>query len=148
MKPRCVRLVLVGLIACTACRAGQPNLQPISYAPRPERIERPADALKSLILANTTQGCVTDPGYAQAMLVVKFVCTSGAGNVVLRFDQIRAIEMLQSGEWYMVRVHHHSGVADFEWTSKSLNDAQHIADAIAAIASRAPAPSAPPTTTM
>jgi len=138
--------MLVGLVACIAC-GGRGNLQSIQYVPQPDRIERPQDALKALILANTVQGCLTEPGYAQAMLIVRWVCTNAAGTHVLRFDQIQAIELLKSGEWYRVRVRHRAGVNDFEWDSKSLDDAQHIADAIAAIASHAPPPSPAATTT-
>ena len=68
---------------------------------------------------------------------MKFVCTDGAGNVVLRFDQISSIELQQQGPWYRVRVHHSRGAEDFVWDSKSLDDAQRIDDAITAIAAHA-----------
>jgi len=135
MGNRRILCCLVGLLVVwTACR---PMLHPVAYTPQPERIEHPDKTLAALILANTVQGCVTNPGYTDGIFIVRFVCTSAAGNIVLRPDQIATIELLESAPWYRVRVHHSRGAEDFVCDSKSLDDAQHIADAIAALASSA-----------
>lgn len=120
-----------------------PRIHTIAYTPQPQRIAHPEQTLATLILANTVAGCVTNPVYSDAIFIVKFVCTGGAGNTVLRLDQIASIELLESAPWYRVRVRHNRGAEDFVWNSKSLDDAQHIADAIQALASPvqpAPAP--------
>jgi hypothetical protein len=91
---------------------------------------------------------VTDPVYSNAIFIVKFVCMGGAGNTVLRPDQIASIELLESAPWYRVRVRHNRGAEDFIWDSKSLDDAQHIADAIHALAfPPQPAPQPAPAST-
>jgi len=139
MSGRIAGVLLTGCFALgAACGVGF-STTPIAYTPQPDRIANPPVTLRSLILANTVQGCVADPIYSQAMLIVKFVCNSGAGNNVLRFDRIASLEIQQSGPWYRVLVHHSGGSEDFEWDSKSLDDAQHIADAIVAITRRAKA---------
>ncbi len=120
--------ILIALVA--AC---VPPVQTIAYSPQPARITNPPEELKALILANTVQGCLTEPTYSQAMLVVKFMCTGTPGNTVLRFDRIAKIELQQQGPWFRVRVTHRSGVDDFVWDSKSLDDAQRINDAIVAL---------------
>jgi len=142
MRSRLVYHLLAGFVVVGA--ACGPSLHTVAYTPQPERIENPAKALAILILANTVQGCVTDPVYSNAIFIVKFVCMGGAGNTVLRPDQIASIELLESAPWYRVRVRHSRGAEDFIWDSKSLDDAQHIADAIQALAvSAQPAPEQP-----
>jgi hypothetical protein len=115
----------------------------MAYTPRPARIEHPEKTLATLIVANTFEGCVAEPSYAEPIFVVKIMCNVGVGNTVLRTDQIASIELLQSDSqstlWYRVRVRHSGGAEDFVWESKSLNDAQHIADAIAGLAPHAAA---------
>jgi hypothetical protein len=81
------------------------------------------------------------------MFIVRFVCPHGAGNVVLRFNRIETLKLTREGPWFYVRVHHLGGSDDFYWASKSLEDAQGIADAITAIAARGvPEPAARPPT--
>jgi hypothetical protein len=138
MRDRLVLRIFVGLtIATSAC--GGPQFHPLVYTPQPERIERPEKTLATLLVANTVQGCVAEPSYAEPIFVVKFICNAGAGNFVLRTDQIASIELSQSSPWYRVRVHHSRGAEDFVWDSKNLDDAQHIADAIAGLARHAAA---------
>lgn len=119
-------VLLLGLTACGAA------IRPIQYAPKPQRVAQPAQQIASIILANTVQGCVSEPEVSPTMLVVKYVCSRGVGNSVIRFAQIRSIELSQSGEWYRVLVKHEGGADDFSWTSKSLDDMKHLADAISA----------------
>jgi len=139
-RGRLVLRTFAGLIIAASACGGPPTLHPVAYTPQPERIEHPEKTLATLIVANTVQGCVADPSYAEPIFVVKFICNVGAGNYVLRTDQIASIELLQSSPWYRVRVRHSRGAEDFTWDSKSLDDAQHIADAIAGLARHAAAP--------
>lgn len=137
-----MRGLLCGLVvAWTACA---PAVHTLVYAPQPQRIEHPDRTLATLIVANTVQGCVTMPSYNEGIFVVRFVCNNGGGNMVLRPSKIASIELLQQGPWYRVRVHHMDRTEDFVWDSKILDDAQHIADAIAGLAT--PVPPAPATT--
>ncbi len=115
-----------------------PAVQTVAYTAQPTRIDNPKEELKSLILANTVQGCVTEPTFVGATFVVKYVCTGGihggvASSTVLRLDRVRAIDLQQQGEWYRVRVQHADGIDDFVWDSRTLEDAQRIDDAITAL---------------
>jgi len=142
MNIRWGRSLLCGLVmAWTACA---PAVHTIAYVPQPQRIENPDKTLATLIVANTVQGCVVSPAFNEGIFVVQFVCTTGAGNYVIRPSQIASIELQQQGPWYRVRVRHSGGAVDFVWDSKSLTDAQHIADAIAGLAAPAPAPAPAP----
>lgn len=108
----------------------------IPYTPQPQRIDNPRETIVKLILANTVDGCVSEPKVDETLLVVKFVCTGngrGVGNMVARLDQIDQVSVQQSGDWYRVHVHHKNGAADFDWSSKNLDDVQHLADAFTAI---------------
>lgn len=126
LKP-CSFVAVVALAGCA-------SITPIAYTAQPERISDPAEEVKNLILANTVAGCVTSPEIKQTMLVVKAVCSTGVGNQIIRFDRVKSVALEQSGEWYRVMVKHGEGVADFWWSSKSLEDMQRMADAITALA--------------
>jgi hypothetical protein len=121
------------LLVMSLSAQGCVSAQPIAYSPQPTRIANPKEELKTLILANTTPGCLTDASFSGSMLVVKFVCQAHAGNLVIRFDQIASIELLQSGARYLVRVKHSRGAVDFGWVSRTLEDAQRMDDAITAL---------------
>lgn len=123
--------------------SGCASIIPVPYTVQPSRITNPAQEVKQLILANTVQGCVTEPEVSPTMLTVKFVCSRGVGNAVVRFDRVANIKIEQSGEWYRVMVTHKPGTDDFDWTSRSLEDIQRLADAISALASPADAAPAP-----
>jgi hypothetical protein len=121
--------------------------KPVAYAPNPGRIADPRAAARELILANVVQGCIAEPEATETMLIVKYACEGGgAGNAVIRFNDIKSITLDQSGDWYRVLVRHNSA-ADFDWTSRSLDDMQHLADALTALSPLAPpAPSKPDST--
>jgi hypothetical protein len=130
MRSTILLCLALGLAACGA------GITTLPYSPQPGRISNPRETIAKLILANTVDGCVSQPTIDETLLVVKFVCTGngrGVGNSVARLDQIDGIAVQQSGEWYRVLVHHKNGAADFTWSSKSLDDTQHLADAFAAI---------------
>ena len=126
-------LTMLALLALAGC-ASLGSITPIAYTVQPERISNPGEEVKNLILANTVEGCVTTPELKETMLVVKALCTNGVGNQVIRFDHVKSVVLEQSGEWYRVKVVHGEGIADFWWSSKSLDDMQHMADAISALA--------------
>lgn len=130
------------LIPLTFACATAVKPTPIAYEPQGSRLSNPAEVAKAIIVSNTVQGCVTDPSVNEVMLVVKFVCSNGVGNAVARFDRVQSIQLDQSGEWYRVSVKHRGGSEDFTWTSKSLEDMQRLADALAALST--PANSAKP----
>lgn len=120
-------LLLLALVGCS-------SIKPIAYTAQPQRIANPGEEVKNLILANTVQGCVTTPELKESMLVVKALCSNGVGNQVIRFDRVKSVTLDQSGEWYRVMVKHGEGIADFWWSSKSLEDMQRMADSISALA--------------
>ena len=131
-----MKLSLLSFALLFACA---PAVQTVAYTAQPTRIDHPQEELKSLILANTVSGCVTEPTFAGATFVVKYVCTGGlhggvASSSILRLDRVRTIDLQQQGDWYRVRVQHSPGIDDFVWDSKSLEDAQRIDDAITALA--------------
>lgn len=113
-----------------ACAAA---IHPVPYHAQPERISDPAAEVRALILANTVQGCVTEPELNAEMLTVKFVCSNGVGNAVIRFPRVQSVALDESGGWYRVRVLHLPGTEPFQWTSKSLDDMTRLADAITAL---------------
>lgn len=115
--------------------AGCATIRPVVYVPQPERIEDPAEEVRALILANTVQGCVTEPDVTERMLTVKFVCSNGVGNAVARFDSVDRIVLEESGGWFRVSVLHRDGIEPFKWTSKSLKDITRLADALTALSS-------------
>jgi hypothetical protein len=141
MKRPMLVCLLSSLVACA-------TITPVAYQPQPERIADPATEVRSLILANTTQGCVTEPDLTPAMLTVKFVCSNGVGNSVVRFDRVDSIVIEESGGWYRVQVRHTPGTEPFQWTSKNLDDMTRLADAITALAKggQQSVPEATPTT--
>jgi hypothetical protein len=146
---RSLSLPLFCLIALAGAACGAPPIQPVAYAPQPQRVADPETELAALITSNTTAGCVSEPTFQGPSLVVKFVCSRAIGNVVLRFDRVTRVELQQQGPWYRVRAHHRDGVEDFFWDSKSLEDAQRIDDCIEAILRRrGPARPTPGTTTL
>jgi hypothetical protein len=124
-------LIPVLAVIMSSC-IGVPAVHTLAYAPQPLRISDPPAELRSLILGNTVQSCVTQPEFAGPQLVVSFVCNSGAGNTVLRFDRIQGVELQQQGPWYRVRVHH-SAAEDFVWDFLNRQDAERALDAIVAI---------------
>ncbi len=103
---------------------------PLEYVAQPARISDPAEEVKSLILANTNNGCVSEPIFQKKMLLEKFVCSLGVGNSLVRFDQVKSITLEKSGEWFGARVRHSSSVEDFLWTSKSREDMERMIDAL------------------
>ena len=137
----------VALASFILLAAGCAAVTPVSYSPQPERVADPAAEAKALILANTVQGCVTEPDVTETMLTVKFVCSNGVGNAVARFDRVERIVLEESGGWFRVSVLHRGGVEPFRWTSKSLEDITRLADALTALSKRfgAPAPAPKPT---
>ena len=125
---RALATVLVTLLT-SACA----SIQPIPYSPQPSRIKDPVAETRTLILSNTVEGCIAEPDFSDAMLVVKFACTrQGVGNAVLRYDRVEGIELQQYKEWFRVLVHQR-GAEDFAWTSKSKSDMERLADALTAL---------------
>jgi|CXWL01.1.fsa_nt_gi hypothetical protein len=124
-----IRLALFSVLALAACA----SIKPLPYSASPGRISDPHAEVKSIILANTTSGCLAEPSFDKSMLVVKFVCSGGVGNSTARLDQVKKIVLEQYEEWYRVRVVHSKGAEDFSWTSKSLEDMQRLADALTAL---------------
>lgn len=141
-------LLAAGVLAGGAVACGAPIRQ-VAYTPNPARVTNPTDEVRTVILANTVSGCVSEPELMGQMLVVKFVCTGayhgGVGNRVVRFDKIAQIRLEESGGWYRVLVKHSDGTADFDWTSKSLDDMRRLADALTALSTHGAhgAPGAP-----
>jgi hypothetical protein len=133
-----LRSSVLCLLVLSGCATGA-AITTVPYTLQPARSANPAQEVKELILANTVQGCVTEPVVTDKMMTVKFVCSSGVGNGVIRFDRVAKIELEQSGEWYRVMVRHTAGTEDFSWSSKSLEDMQRMADAIAALSTPSPA---------
>jgi hypothetical protein len=118
------------VVLLTACA----SIQPVPYSPQPSRIKDPVAETRTIILSNTTDGCIAEPSFSDAMLVVKFACSHrGLGSSVLRFDRVEGIELQQYKEWYRVLVHQSGGASDFTWTSKSKGDMERLADALTAL---------------
>jgi hypothetical protein len=129
-----------GLLLATLTLGACAPIVPVPYEPQPGRIAKPRDEIKTIILANTTQGCMSEVEFSERIVAVKFACAAGnyggIGNTVLRPEEIDHIELQQRGEWYRVLVHH-KGAPEFAWTSKSLTDMQRLADAITALSHHA-----------
>ncbi|MBX7113083.1 MAG: hypothetical protein K1X64_02025 [Myxococcaceae bacterium] len=106
---------------------------PLKYAARPERIDNPRQEVLALIAANTSPGCVADASFQKKVLLVKYVCHSAIGNTTARLDEVKSVTLEKSGEWYVARVKHSNGAADFVWTSKSRRDAERLVDALTAL---------------
>ena len=127
MKLALPSIALPFLAACA-------SIQPVPYSPQPSRINDPVAETRKIILTNTVGGCIAEPEFSDAMLVVKFACTSqGVGNSVLRYDRVEQIEIQQYKEWYRVLVHQRGGAEDFSWSSKSKGDIERLADALTAL---------------
>jgi hypothetical protein len=113
----------------------------IPYEPQPARISDAKEEIKTIILATTTQGCMSNVEFSERIVAVKFACLAGSvggvGNTVLRPNEIDHIELQQRGDWYRVLVHHRGGAAPFDWIARGLTDMQRLADAIAALARHA-----------
>lgn len=108
------------------------SIQPVAYAPNPQRITNPRDEISTLIKANVSSGCIAEPTFEGKLLQVRFVCQNAIGNTVSRLDRIASVKLEQYQEWYRCVVHHSQG-DDFTWTSKSLEDMQRLADAFTAL---------------
>ncbi|MFI5300854.1 MAG: hypothetical protein ACHREM_22460 [Polyangiales bacterium] len=115
----------------------------LAYVPQPERITNPAEELKTLIVAADRNGCNSMPSIVERDLTIMFDCPardpklmkSAMKPLALNFDQISAIDLRQSGEWYTVYVHNKSGQPkdDLSWSSKKLEDMQHMVDCLTAL---------------
>jgi hypothetical protein len=125
------------LAGLTLLLAGCAPITPVPYTPQPSRIADPAAEARSLIEANTIDGCVTKSEVQPTILTVKFVCSSGIGNLVMRLDHVESIMIQQRSEWYRVLVHHDNGAKDFIWASKQLDDIQRLTDALTALSKSA-----------
>ena len=127
---------LIALPLLAACA----SIQSVPYSPQPSRIKDPVAETRTIILSNTVDGCIAEPNFSDAMLVVKFACSHrGVGNSVVRFDRVESIELQQYKEWYRVLVHQRGGAQDFTWTSKSKGDMERLADALTALSKPAEA---------
>lgn len=127
------------LVTATAMGCGSP-IVPVPYTPHPDHVADARAEVKRIVLGNTTEGCISEPEWGGNMLVVKFACTRAVGNAVLKVDRVKTLVLEQSGEWYRVRVTHSDTTPDFAWSSKSLEDMQHLADAVAKLSGRGPVP--------
>ena len=136
MNPR--TLFAAALVVAAVALAGCASITPIAYTTQPGRIADPAKEASTIIKANVVGGCIAEPSYEKPLLIVKFVCSNGLGNVVAKLDRVEKIYLEQSGEWYRVVVRHVGGGDDFNWTSKSLDDMQRLADALTALSQPAP----------
>jgi len=143
-----MRRLTIALAAALGLLSACATITPVAYTPDPARIANPAEETRAIILANVVQGCIAEPEFTTAtMLVVKFVCSGdggGVGSFVARLDQVERISLEESAGWYRVVVKHTSGINDFTWTSRSLPDMERLADALTALSagptSPAPAP--------
>ena len=88
---------------------------------------------ESLIKSNVVSNCIAEPSFEKPLLIVRYVCAGAIGNSVAKMDRVDKIYLQQSNEWYRVVVHHKDGSDDFTWSSKSLDDMQHLADALSAL---------------
>lgn len=137
---RAFALFALPLLSVAACA----SIQPVPYSPQPSRIKDPVAETRTIILSNTVDGCIAEPDFSDAMLVVKFACSHrGLGNSVVRFDRVESIELQQYKEWYRVLVHQRGGAEDFTWTSKSRGDMERLADALTALSRPSEAKQAP-----
>lgn len=123
------RMTFVATLVFTACL----SFRPVAYVAQPARSFDPAAEVISIIKANTAGGCISDPSIANAVLLVKFVCSNGLGNTVAKLDRVEKIYLEQYHDWYRVVVRHVGGGDDFSWSSKSLDDMQRLADALTAL---------------
>lgn len=138
---------LLAALLCASAVACAAAITPVAYNPQPERIADPAEELRTLILANTVQGCVSEPELNGPLFTVKFVCSSGVGNAVARLDRAKALILDESGGWYRLRVMHEEELQPFLWTSRSLKDITRMADAFSALIHRFGAPAPAPAKT-
>ena len=138
MSIRIAGLLVVALlqISCGMVGAGATS---IAYSPQGSNVENAAEELRALILADTAVGCVTELQAMSGMFLVKAVCSYGVGNQVLRYGQGVSISMSKSSGWYEMRVKHSDNAKDFFWSSKSLKDAQHMADCVSALSKKSSA---------
>jgi len=121
------------LLLAFALLSGCAHVDRVSYTPQPGRIVDPRAELQAFIKQNTVQGCLTEPVFEGATLDVKWVCSRALGHAMVRLDRVVSIDIDHSGEWYRLTVHHSTGIDDFEWESKSLEDIQRAADALDAL---------------
>jgi hypothetical protein len=121
---RLIQLAL--LLGCVACA----TITDIPYNAKDN--DTGTGDIKAMINANVVQGCIVEMEDGPSMLAIKYACTSGIGNSVLRFDQIADMKLQQSGEWYRVMVTHKTA-DEFSWTSKSRADMERLFDAIHAV---------------
>ncbi len=126
------------VFALGALTVGCASVEPIPYTPDTSAVKDPQAEIRALILANTTAGCVTEPEFTANILNIKHACTNhGVGNSTVRFDRIKEIKLAKSGEWYRCTVVHTEGIDEWFWTSKSKQDMEQLANAIAALAGAA-----------
>jgi hypothetical protein len=126
-----------GVFAATSLVACGGGITQVPYTLQPQSVADPVNQAGTLIVANVTPGCIARPQFNETLLVVNYVCSGVAGNSVMRFDKVVSITIEKSGEWYRVLVRHRDGAADFTWSSKSLEDIEHLADALSALSRRA-----------
>jgi hypothetical protein len=134
-------LRLIALVFVAVIFAGCVHLEPLPYAPQPERVSDPIGETKSIITANPWRGCIAVPDVADSSLVVRLLCTGGVANLIVRLDRIKEINLASAGEVFRVQVVHTDNTHDFFWKTNSKESAQRLADAIMALSKpKEPAP--------
>ena len=118
-------------LALSACAM---NWQTVGYTPKKLTSADPKEVAKVVILSNSLAGCVSTLLVTDIMLNLQIACPRAAGTFVVRFDQVASIGVLHAEDWFLVRVTHKNGLADFELASKIRADVENLADAFMSLA--------------
>lgn len=110
----------------------------IPYSAQPQRISDPVAELQTLMgasaRASDSSGCVTHVRVTPAMAVLKLICSQSATTHTVRFDRVERIYISTLyGALHEVSVHQAGGGRDTFLGSGTLEDAQHIVDAVTAL---------------
>lgn len=113
--------------------AGCISITPIAYRAQPDRISDPQGEVKALILANTSNGCISEAAFDKQMLLVKFICPRAANQGAVRFEQVADITLDKYSGGYRVKVTHSRGAPDFFMWSRNRDDMERLVDALTAL---------------
>jgi len=135
------RALSAGLLAiATALSLACRPVTPVAYEPQPSRAHDPKRELESLLVASPQDGCTAKVEFPDRVMIVRYECatygTYALLNRVVRFDDIERIALERRSDGYAIVVHQR-GAEAFAWSTRTLNEVERLADAIAALAGAA-----------
>ena len=141
-----IRSLLAAAIAC-ALATGCVTWTPVPYTPNPAAITNPSEDFQRLVMsAKVWRPLKIDMHETFAALI--YATEHGPRTLTIPFKEVVKIEVLSSGEDYILRAKDAAGANIYEYVATNQKNAQDLADVLAALSgvkTPEPAPAPAPT---